>query len=1428
MHDKLKLLLKKIKLDESKYLFFENGKIKKILTDKEKKNWTFIVMIKNILPIEVFNEVNELISGAFTELSSARIKYEIENVDNNECVNYYKNVIEKIGLSIPMTKIFEDKNIVYENNELSIDVDNIAESNKLKTYLDKIEELYEELGFKDLKISIKINEQVSKKIKEEITKEMNENVPVATVYNPVVLGDDFKSKPIMIRNIISEDNNICIECKLFGEEVFESAKTGYKILTLKVTDYTDSLLVKYFTRDADEFDRLVSKLKKGKWYKMNGYAKNDVYAKDIVLNVRNIVEIDSKDEVKEDSAEEKRVELHTHTFMSQMDGVVSPTDLIKRAKAYGHKAIAITDHNVVQAFPEALKNAKDIKVIYGTEINMIDDDVDLISKEDSRSLTDTTFVVWDFETTGLNASAGDSIIEIGAVKIRNGEILDKYNELINPGRPLPLKIIQITNITDSMLEGKDNEENAVKRFKEWIGDLPMVAHNAKFDRSFLESAYNKYNLGTLENTILDTLEISRALSPNEKRHSLSALVKRYQVPWDEDAHHRADYDAEGTAYVLAKMIKIMTDRNFETISDINKLVSKDDIHKFGSIYHTTLLAQNEVGIRNLYKIISYANTKYLTKTPRVLRSIITEHREGLLVGSACAEGEIFSSARSKSDDEMNSLVKFYDYIEVQPLNCYDHLLQLGEFNSLNDLQEHVKRIIRLGKDNGKIVVATGDVHHLDESDKIYREIIVNQKVPGGGFHPLNKKDIKNLPTQHFMTTDEMLKRFDFIDEDLAYELVVTNSNKIADIIGEFKIIKNEKEPYTPIFENSAEETREMVYKRAKEEYGDPLPELIEQRIEKELEGIVGGGFDVIYLIAQKLVKKSNDDGYIVGSRGSVGSSFVANMMGITEVNALPPHYICPNCKKSIFELDGKSLALDYASGFDLPDRMCECGTKMRKDGQDIPFATFLGFNADKVPDIDLNFSGDYQSKAHDYTKVLFGDKYVYRAGTIGTVADKTAYGFVQGYLEDKGLTKRSAEIERLAAGCTGVKRTTGQHPGGIVVIPNYMDVFDFTPYQYPADDASSPWYTTHFDFHAIHDYVLKLDILGHDDPTVLRMLQDLSGINIKDIPLDDKDVYTLFTGPEALGVTKEQIMCETGTIGLPEMGTKFVIQMLVDTKPTTFGELLKVSGLSHGTDVWLGNAQELIKNNICEFKKVIGCRDDIMVYLMQNGMEPLTAFKIMEFVRKGRPSKEPDEWLKHKQKMQEAGIVDWYIESCQKIKYMFPKAHAAAYIIMAIRVAWFKVHQPIRYYAAYLSIRTADFDIECMLKGYEAIKARLIELQNKGFEATNKEQSVISTLQSALEMTARGFTFKNIDLYKSEAMKFVIDEDQKSIIFPFRAIEGLGDTVAYKIVEERNNSPFVSIEDLQKRGKVSQTLIEKMKVLGILNNMPESNQLSLF
>ena len=1507
MDSKLKLLIDSLKLNNYEEYFTE-GRLTSIIGSIDHKNYVFNIEVKSTLPINVYDELYSNLVSYYKDLHiSLNVNVSIINTDIIK--DYFNYFINRYSKKCPSVLMFLSDNIEFTSNILLLYVSSKVELDKFESIKDNLVKSFSSAGYnielkgiididasneisKEIINSIEINSYVSKERmekKDEVVENIN---PYKKKYTPkpietvdderAILGRIIDTTPVRLDTLTGVQNNVTVEANIFGIDVRET-RTDLRIITLKITDYTDSMYAKIFIHGDEETNRVKKLLKTGKFYKFRGNIKEDKYSLEDSLVINDINTSERVIESRIDDAPIKRVELHAHTMMSQMDGVVDAVALCKTAHSWGHKAIAITDHNGAQAYPgvyhyvcDVNKNLKEdeepFKAIYGTELTMIDDSVKIVVRPDDSKLLDNTYVVFDLETTGFNAGGVDSIIEIGAVKLSHGNIIDKYDVLINPGRKLPQKITELTGITDDMLKDGPNEEEAVKNFMEWAGDLPMVAHNAKFDTSFMEMAYSKYNLGEFKNTVIDTLELSRTMDTSYARHSLSVLVKRYNVEFDEDSHHRGDYDAEATGLVFHKMLQKLDSLNFEKISDLDRLVEKDEIYKYGRAHHVNILVKNKVGLKNLFKIISLANTTYLYKTPRILRSKLDELREGLLIGSGCYESEVFLEARSKSDEELTNIINFYDYVEVQPLEVYDHLLQTGDFGSKAELMEHIKKIVRITEEAGKMIVATGDVHQLNREDKIYREVIVNQKVPGGGRHPLAKRDIKSIPSQHFRTTREMLEDFEFLGEDKAYEIVVTNTNKIADMIDIIEvIIETGGVPFSPKIDKSVETVTDLVYTKASSWYGDPLPINIEERIAKELYGdavlnsikeildeegnlsgeeyeleafkrlhkvilegfdsvkdlvrqnvlkhdqlegdelekkvkktlggIIGGGFDVIYLIAQKLVKHSNDDGYLVGSRGSVGSSFVATMMGITEVNS---------------------------SGFDLPDKVCpNCGEKLHKDGQDMPFATFLGFNADKVPDIDLNFSDLNQASAHEYTKVLFGVDNVYRAGTIGTVAEKTAYGFVKGYCEDKNILMNTAEIERIAQGCTGVKRTTGQHPGGIVVIPGYMDVFDFTPFQYPADDINSAWRTTHFDYHAIDQDVLKLDILGHSDPTQLRMLQDLSGMDVTTVPLDDKETMDIFLSPKPLGVTKEQIMNETGTLGIPEFGTPFTIGMLVDTKPTTFSELIKISGLSHGTDVWLGNAQELIRNKVVPFKEVIGCRDDIMVYLMYHGVEPIKAFKIMEFVRKGRASKDPETWKTHVALMEEAGIEKWFIDSCGKIKYMFPKAHAAAYVISAFRIAWFKVHMPALYYATYFSARITDYDIEVMIKGYSAIKSRMEEIVNKGYEASNKESSILETLKLALEATARGIKFLPIDLNESEATTFKV-KSETEMYPPFSSIDGLGDTVAKNIVEERKKKAFLSIEEVQKRAKVSGTLIDKMRTMGIFDGMQESNQLSLF
>ncbi len=1426
MNDELKRFLNKIEIN-CDIEDFNNASISKVVLNKSKDIMT--VYIENELPFKsevIFNLLNNC-NNNFNDIGTVKLKFKYKKITDENIIDCYNFLINKLIDKRPSLSSLKENDVKIDKKTINVEVISKAEEQLLQNETDYLIKELVRYGYDKYSFKIKINKEKYEELRASIQEEKKENGKNKAVEKEDFLyGKKVYNEPVPIDSLIGESNNVTVEAYVFGIDTFEHEKI--KIITLKISDKTNSILAKIriFRNNDDDFEYLKKNIKEGKWYKMHGKVEQDNFAHDFVLFIYNMEEIESKDILITDDAPEKRVELHAHTMMSQMDGVIKVKDLINQANKFGHKAVAITDHNNLQSFPEAFNTKKgDLKVLYGVELSLVSDDIDIVINKKNYDLLQTEFVVFDIETTGFNANS-DSIIEIGAVKIKNGEIIDKFDELINPKRKLPEKIIELTNITDEMLKDCADEETVVKKFLKWAGDNPMVAHNAKFDVSFIKRAINQYKLTSFKNTVVDTMEISRLLNPELFRHNLTAITKRYNIEFDEAGHHRADYDALATAYAFHKMCEILYNRNIEDIDDLYADVDKTELLKFSRPFHITALATNEIGLKNLFKIVTLANTDYLFKEPKIPRSVIESLREGLILGSGCINGEIFEAAKSKTEEELADMMSFYDYIEVNPPSTSEFLIESGRIGSKAELLNTINKIINVAIDSGKLVCATGDVHNLTKEDKIYRQIIVNQRVPSIGFHPLAR--VRDIPNAYFMTTEEMLNEFSFIDKDLAKKIVIDNPNKIADMCEELGVIKDKL--YTPKMDKSDEITESMVYEKATSLYGDPLPEIVKTRIESELKGIIANGYSVLYLISEKLVKKSNNEGYFVGSRGSVGSSFVATMMGITEVNGLPAHYLCPECKLSLFEDDNnESFSLNYPSGYDLPDKKCpNCNTPLDKEGQDMPFATFLGFNAEKVPDIDLNFSGENQAAAHDYTKKLFGEKNVFRAGTISTVAEKTAFGFVKGYLEDKNIMLRNIEVERLAGGVTGVKRTTGQHPGGIIVIPDYMDVFDFTPYQYPADDTKAPWYTTHFDFHAIENNILKLDILGHDDPTMLKYLADSTKHDFMKIPFDDKKTLTLFSSCKELGVKKEQINCSVGTLGVPEMGTNFVIRMLEETKPKTFAEIVKISGLSHGTDVWNGNARDLVINKVVPFKNVIGCRDDIMVNLINYGMEPSLSFKIAEFVRKGRASKNPEIWVEYAQAMRENNIPDWFIDSCQKIKYMFPKAHATAYVMMGFRVAWYKLYYPIHYYSCYFGIRCFDFDIDSMVKGENALRAKIAEIQSKGFEATNKEQNTQGVLQSCLEMVCRGFSFKTIDLNKSDSSMFVIDEDEKSLIIPFKAIDGLGDSVAKKIITERDHSPFLSIEDLQNRCKINNTTLDRLRALGVLDGMPESNQLSLF
>ncbi|MEH7252849.1 PolC-type DNA polymerase III [Neobacillus niacini] len=1427
------LLLQQLELKEDAVVAqFQNAQIERMIVEKKARKWHFQFSLEKILPFSLYLRFTTQLERKFSTIAS--ISYEIQvaepSLHAELLLEYWNYSIQQIdGILPPMVKLLNEQVPTISGNKLTISVRNEMEGIQVKKkYGAIITSLYQSYGFPSLIVETEINSEEKNdeyqkfllaKQKEDQErglmafadlqkKEAEKDAGGALHEGPLSIGLTIKDGSDLhnMIDIVDEERRVTVEGFIFDAETRE-LRSGRTLLTFKITDYTSSLMVKMFSRDKEDA-ALYQLVKKGMWVRVRGSIQNDTFVRDLVMIGNDINEI--KPAARKDTApeNEKRVELHLHTPMSQMDAVTPVSTLISQASKWGHKAIAVTDHAVAQSFPEAFGAGKknDIKILYGVEVNLVDDGVPITYNDAHRLLAEDTFVVFDVETTGLSA-VYDTIIELAAVKIKDGEIIDRFESFANPHHRLSATTINLTGITDDMVQNAPEVGEVIRRFHDWVEDAVLVAHNASFDMGFLNVGYKNIGLEKAKNPVIDTLELGRFLYPEMKNHRLNTLTKKFDIELTQ--HHRAIYDAEATGYLLLKMLKDATEKNIEYHDQFNDYMGKGNAYQRARPYHCTLLAQTEAGLKNLFKLVSISHIEFFYRVPRLPRSVLQKYREGILVGSGCNKGEVFEGMMQKSPDEVEAYAQFYDYLEVMPKEVNAPLIEMELVRDEKALEDIIGNIVKLGDKLGIPVVATGNVHYLNENDKIYRKILVNSQ---GGANPLNRH---KLPDVHFRTTNEMLDAFSFLGKEKAKEIVVTNSNKIADMVDTIKPIKDDL--YTPKIEGADEEMREMSYSMAKKIYGEPLPEIVEARLEKELKSIIGHGFAVIYLISHKLVKKSLDDGYLVGSRGSVGSSFVATMTEITEVNPLPPHYVCPTCKHSEFFNDGK-----VGSGFDLPDKDCpECGGKYRKDGHDIPFETFLGFKGDKVPDIDLNFSGEYQPRAHNYTKVLFGEDNVFRAGTIGTVAEKTAFGYVKAYQQDNNLQLRGAEIDRLVSGCTGVKRTTGQHPGGIIVIPDYMDVYDFSPIQFPADDRNSEWKTTHFDFHSIHDNVLKLDILGHDDPTVIRMLQDLSGMDPKTIPTDDPEVMKIFSGTESLGVTEQQIMCKTGTLGIPEFGTRFVRQMLEDTKPTTFSELVQISGLSHGTDVWLGNAQELIHNRTCNLSEVIGCRDDIMVYLIYQGLDPSFAFKIMESVRKGKGLTEEME-----AEMRKNEVPEWYIDSCKKIKYMFPKAHAAAYVLMAVRIAYFKVHLPLLYYAAYFTVRAEDFDIEAMSRGSESIRAKIEEINAKGLEASNKEKNLLTVLELALEMTERGFSFQNYDLYKSDASEFIIEGN--SLIPPFNSIPGLGTNAAYNIVKSRQDGEFLSKEDLQQRGKVSKTILEYLDKQGCLSSLPEQNQLSLF
>ena len=1437
---------------------FSQAEIEQVIVHKQSNIWEFRFVFENILPFELFLALKKGLKEEFSKTGNQatfEIKTKGQDFSRELLQAYYREAFSDGPCSSQgFRTMYQDFQVRCENDQLIIEASEAADTEHFrKNHLPNLSKQLELFGFPKFTCHLEKNEDLTKEEQEAFHSENQMIVQAANdetlrameqleqMAPPPPVEDkpvfDFQAKKAAAKpkldkaevtpmiEVNTEENRLVFEGVVFDVE-HKVTRTGRVLINFKMTDYTSSFSMQKWVRNEEEAQKF-DIIKKNSWLRVRGNVEVNNFTRDLTMNVQDVQEVvhyERKDLMPEG---ERRVEFHAHTNMSTMDALPEVEEIVGTAAKWGHKAVAITDHGNVQSFPHGYKAAKKagIQLIYGMEANIVEDRVPIVYNEVEMNLSEATYVVFDVETTGLSAIYND-LIQVAASKMYKGNIIAEFDEFINPGHPLSAFTTELTGITDDHVKNAKPLVQVLKEFQEFCKDTVLVAHNASFDVGFMNANYERHGLPKITQPVIDTLEFARNLYPEYKRHGLGPLTKRFGVALEH--HHMANYDAEATGRLLFIFIKEVAEKHGVTdLARLNLDLISPDSYKKARVKHATIYVKNQVGLKNIFKLVSLSNTQYFEGVPRIPRTVLDAHREGLILGSACTEGEVFDAVVSQGVDAAVEVAKYYDFIEVMPPAIYAPLIAKEQVKDMEELQTIIKSLIEVGDRLDKPVLATGNVHYLEPEDEIYREIIVRSLGQGAMINRTighgEAAQPAPLPKAHFRTTNEMLDEFAFLEEDLARKIVIENTNALAEIFEPVEVVKGDL--YTPFIDQAEETVAELTYKKAFEIYGNPLPDIVDLRIEKELTSILGNGFAVIYLASQMLVQRSNERGYLVGSRGSVGSSFVATMIGITEVNPLSPHYVCGQCKYSEFITDGS-----YGSGFDMPNKDCpNCGYKLSKNGQDIPFETFLGFDGDKVPDIDLNFSGEDQPSAHLDVRDIFGEEYAFRAGTVGTVAAKTAYGFVKGYERDYGKFYREAEVERLAQGAAGVKRTTGQHPGGIVVIPNYMDVYDFTPVQYPADDITAEWQTTHFNFHDIDENVLKLDVLGHDDPTMIRKLQDLSGIDPNDIPMDDPGVMALFSGTDILGVTPEQIGTSTGMLGIPEFGTNFVRGMVDETHPTTFAELLQLSGLSHGTDVWLGNAQDLIKAGIADLSTVIGCRDDIMVYLMHAGLDPKMAFTIMERVRKGL-------WLKISEEerngyieaMKANNVPEWYIESCGKIKYMFPKAHAAAYVMMALRVAYFKVHHPIYYYCAYFSIRAKAFDIKTMGAGLDAIKRKMQEIaeKRKNNEASNVEIDLYTTLEIVNEMWERGFKFGKLDLYRSDATEFIIDGD--TLIPPFVAMDGLGENVAKQLVRARQEGEFLSKTELRKRGGLSSTLVEKMDEMGILGNMPEDNQLSLF
>jgi DNA polymerase-3 subunit alpha (Gram-positive type) len=1409
--------------------FFSDGYIDKVECSRANREWNFHLVKHTIVPQYIYLDFCNRVRLAFSHIAEIHfaLHYTDDISDRIIIDEYWDAMIEWLhGKVASVNGWLKSAKPEIEGMTIKLQMlDQISLDLARKKQIDRYIRQYFMEGFdRTYTVLFELstadsNTQAYARFAEQIGQEERTAVQQMTAICPdvsdsrdiqaaakLVYGYDIKDQPIPLKDIKEEEKKVTIQGVIFGLDV-KPLRNGSTLYQYNVTDYSDSMMLKSFVKNKEDL-QVFSQLRNGKWIKARGKVEYDRFLQipELTMIPSDLTEIKSPVN-RMDTAVEKRVEFHLHTTMSAMDAVTPVEAYIKQAASWGHKAIAITDHAGVQSFPEASKAAKanGIKVIYGVEANVINDSVPIVVRPRDLELAEASYIVFDIETTGLSV-VHNKIIEIAGVKLQNGQVTERFSEFVDPHEPIPYHITQLTNITDDMVRGAKNLQEVLPAFWEFVQDHVIVAHNAQFDMGFIDAACKQLGLAGLDNPVLDTLEFARMIYPNMKNHRLNTLSDKFQISLDN--HHRAVDDAAALGGILQGLLKEAAERGITNLNRLNDFVGQE--LKTARPFHCCIYALNDVGKVNLYKLISLSHTQYFNRVACIPKSKLAEMREGLLIALGCVKGEFFETVLNKPREDAQRVAEFYDVLEIQPIDNNMHLVEKGFVGSRQELEQAVKTVCEIGAQMNKPVIATGNAHYLEPHEKMYREITIHGIT---GFSPL--KDIRK-PDVHFRTTEEMLEQFSFLDKKLAYKVVVTNTSELADQFEPFELIPDKR--FFPKMDNADEEIREKCFKRALELYGNPIPEHLVKQMEKELTPIIKFGFPTLYLISELLVKKSNEDGYIVGSRGSVGSSVIAMLLGISEVNPLKPHYLCHACQYSEWFTDGT-----VGSGFDLPDKLCpKCDGPMKGDGHDIPFETFLGFKGDKVPDIDLNFSGEYQAHAHNYTKVLFGEKNVFRAGTIGTIAQKTGFGYAKKYEEDHHQKWRNAELSRLAEGCTGVRRSTGQHAGAIVVVPEGIDVELITPVQFPADDTKAEWQTTHFDFHSFDEVLLKLDILGHDNPTMMRMLHDLTGVNPTEIPMNDQKVMSLFHSTEALGVTNKQLKSTVATYGLPEMGTKFVRQMLEETHPTTFADLLQISGLSHGTGVWLSNAQELIRNHTCTIKTVIGCRDEIMLYLIDKaGMDAALAFAITESVRRGRGL--TDEWI---EAMKAHKVPKWYIDSCLKIEYMFPKAHAAAYVLAAVRTAYYKLHHPLAFYATYFSVRPDEFEPDLFCRGYKSIEQKYIEIEALNFKASTKEKNMLPTLEMGLEMTARGFSFKSIDLYNSDAAKFVISGD--SLIPPFAVVAGVGDNAAKNIAAAREDGDYLSIEDFQQRSKASKTVVDVLSELGCFRGLPESNQLSLF